>query len=229
MSRTGSLRPVQRAGSVLAATVALVACTGRGVLPPGTDAATDIAADHATDVPRPPTDTGLDVDQRTDQEIVAACVACHAAEGERWQHVSSHHLLFNCAVCHTQLLERPGVGHEDRPFCSHCHSESPHPDSAPCAQCHDPHGSANAFLLRETITLPGDAGTASVHVTRPEGASPEGFVRAGIPDGGGAGTGFCEVCHTTTVYYNRAGTGALHSAELCSTCHTHADGFHRPG
>ncbi len=206
----------------------LASCTGRGVVAPGTDGASDVATDITSDRPAdaqlPTSDTGIDADRRTDEEINATCIACHAPIGDRWRMLSSHHLLFNCTVCHTQQLARPGPGHQDRPSCSHCHSEGAHPDDGTCRQCHDPHGSTNAFLLNETLTLPGDAGTATVHVTRPEGATSEGFVRAGVPDAG-AGTGFCEVCHTTTAYYTRAGTGSSHNDGLCSGCHSHPDGF----
>ena len=39
------------------------------------------------------------------------------------------------------------------------------------------------------------------------------------------GTGVCEVCHTTTRYYNNTGTGEPHYEFPCYTCHTHERGF----
>ncbi len=151
-----------------------------------------------------------------------ACFRCHADKEEPWSHPSSHRLLFRCEDCHA-YLSAYGPGHAVRRPCSNCHSEQAHPAGAECTGCHTPHGSANAFLLKESIVTPAGS-AAQVHVTKAEGASPEGLVRAGV-DGQPAGSGLCEVCHRATGHYNSAGTAAPHESGWCGRCHSHQRAF----
>jgi hypothetical protein len=159
----------------------------------------------------------------TDLAASAKCLGCHAAVAAAWKNPSSHERLLDCATCHA-VTGPSGKGHAVTPACSKCHSEQSHPAaSAACATCHAVHGSANAFLLRESIELPG-GGTAAVHVTKPEGASANGLARAGVA-GATAGTGLCEVCHAATKHYDRAGKGTAHSGRWCFDCHDHQAGM----
>src|SRR5262249_71703 len=55
----------------------------------------------------------------------------------------------------------PGPGHRAVEACQTCHAEpqthAPGGTALPCTQCHDPHGSRNINLVRETITTPSGA------------------------------------------------------------------------
>ena len=70
-------------------------------------------------------------------------------------------------------------------------------------QCHDPHGSQNIKLVRETITTPGGA-NRPITFDNLTGLADGSFANASAP-----GTGVCEICHTTTNHYRMDGTGSL--------------------
>ncbi|MBI2389143.1 MAG: hypothetical protein HYV09_05965 [Deltaproteobacteria bacterium] len=206
--------------------LSLVACADeeRGASTP-VEAGTDAPADTTPPRSDAPAPNGLG----TDAAVVAACTAggCHAEVATRWANPSSHRLLHDCLMCHATVSgTAPGKGHVDEPACAKCHSEATHRTGTACVTCHEPHGSKNVFLLRESIAL-ADGGATTIHVAAPEGASADGLVRAGV-DGGVPGTGLCEVCHTTTAHYRRDGVGAPHHGDWCGRCHEHARGFAVP-
>ena len=157
------------------------------------------------------------------------CLACHSAQADAWQNNSSHKTLYDCAFCHEQVLDTPGVGHRAKPGCDDCHSEATHiPTYYPtggfrlisCTTCHDPHGSQNIYLVqRHVLTGPGELSPINFQSIVGLGA---GSYAATEP---GAGSGLCEACHTATKFYNRYGTGEAHFTTRCTDCHNHAFGF----
>jgi hypothetical protein len=86
-------------------------------------------------------------------------------------------------------------------------------------QCHDPHGSTNIKLVRETVTTP--SGTDRAITFR----SLEGLADASFASATAPGSGVCEVCHTTTRHYRADGSGEPHFTYSCLGCHRHNDGF----
>lgn len=162
------------------------------------------------------------VDAGPDAGGDAACLGCHDDVAAAWSNPSSHGILLSCPICHEPTRNDAGAGHATTSDCAACHSERAHQDYE-CTSCHAVHGSTNAFLIVPRIALAG-GGEAEVLVTRPEGASSEGLVRAGVP-GLDAGTGFCEVCHTGTRYYDRDGEAEPHETIWCFSCHDHQIGF----
>lgn len=159
-----------------------------------------------------------------DPAEVAACLACHQNKLEAWAKPSSHSLLFYCSTCHVERSAEPGPGHVVIPECNRCHSEKAHPTgTSQCTSCHTPHGSSNAFLIRENVLHP-DGATAPVHVTKPEGQTDDGLVHPGAKKG----SGLCETCHTKTAHYTSSGGGTDHFTLHCTKCHDHQKGFARP-
>jgi doubled CXXCH motif protein len=164
--------------------------------------------------------TGLGADAESDETCVSA--GCHVAVAEAMAPGSSHAVLLRCRDCHEVVRLDATPGHARSAACEGCHSQRGH-EGVACTVCHSPHGTSNAFLLRETVAIDADR-VALVRVARPEGASWSGLARAGVP-GAKAGTGFCEVCHQHTRFYDRDGTGAPHDGAWCESCHLHDDGF----
>jgi predicted CXXCH cytochrome family protein len=172
-----------------------------------------LAAAACVEVPQVRADAGPDG--------VYQCFDCHSDLADAWSLPSAHRLLFQCTDCHG-FISAYGPGHMSRRPCLNCHSEQSH-QGYDCARCHTPHGSANAFLIRERIDN-ALGGTSDIHVSGPQGASPDGLVRAGV-DGQTPGTGLCEVCHTTTAHYTGDGSAPAHHTDWCARCHSHQRGF----
>lgn len=159
----------------------------------------------------------------TDLEADARCLECHSSLAEDWSRISSHSLVLGCTICHKVSDPSGGPGHAAVPACDECHSSVAHPSGAACARCHAVHGSPNAFLIPVQFET-SDGTRVEIHVTAPDGATPDGLAHTGAE----AGTGLCEVCHTRTFYYRADGLGAPHDTDYCGHCHEHAMGFAPP-
>lgn len=177
-----------------------------------------------------------------DDEIAADnCTGCHEAEAAAWSNDSSHKLIYQtCTFCHEEVLPEPGHGHRTSPWCDACHSEQGHPPegAAPsgqqkflfitCTTCHNPMGSENLYLIRGQIVVePGRR--APVSFLNTQGKADASYAELSADEGGRngkeAGSGLCEVCHTSTLVYNNSGTGREHASSRCAGCHNHALGF----
>jgi len=135
----------------------------------------------------------------------------------------SGHTPLTCTTCHAVISPTPGPGHRAIEACQTCHPDTqthaPGGTPLPCTQCHDPHGSRNIDLVRETITTPSGA-NQPIEFNNFLGLADGSFASASAP-----GTGVCEICHTTTRHYRADGTGQPHFTFSCLGCHRHNDGF----
>lgn len=134
-------------------------------------------------------------------------------------------------------------------LCTDCHAIKPHSSetagakygswSTACLDCHTPHGTRNAFLVKDVIDPPATGGYAapkrvffsnrSGYSNAPGAATPGDATYANADR-----TGPCQVCHTRTVspsgaprFRGDADSDAHHTArtEDCATCHGHETGF----
>jgi predicted CXXCH cytochrome family protein len=152
------------------------------------------------------------------------CPLCHEAESTRFALPSGHSENFACADCHPPVNPEPGPGHRAITPCADCHgttaTHAPNGTALPCAQCHEPHGTPNASLVRaalETVQGP----VVPIRFDNLEGRADGSFASLTDP-----GSGICEVCHTTTQFYRADGSGPQgHYTLSCLPCHRHSDGF----
>ena len=170
--------------------------------------------------------------------VPAECATCHGAQVGAWENFSSHRALYECAFCHEEADSIPGPRHRTSSWCDRCHSEQGHPPKGIwssrdargdfCLSCHDPHGSKNIYLIRESLSA-GFGKTACVDFRNVEGRGDFSFAELGAEEGGEngrePGSGLCEVCHRWTKFYDRYATGEDHFTGRCTGCHDHALGF----
>lgn len=168
----------------------------------------------------------------------AECAACHAVQAGAWENFSSHRALYECTFCHEEADPVPGPGHRASPGCDRCHSEQGHPPKGiwssrdarndSCLGCHNPHGSKNIYLVRESLSV-GPGKTACIDFRNVRGRADFSFAELGAGEGGEngrePGSGLCEICHRWTKFYDRYAAGEDHFTDRCSVCHDHAIGF----
>lgn len=112
---------------------------------------------------------------------------------------------------------------QDNSLCSDCHTEATH-DGANCYNCHAAHNTSNIKGIRQDVrTL--DYTTMPVKFLRYTGSN-------SFANGTSVHTSICVVCHTTTKYYRRDGTGFVnhsggynYNGTNCTICHRHSNGF----
>jgi predicted CXXCH cytochrome family protein len=163
------------------------------------------------------------------------CSDCHSNLVDNWlSHSSSHSLLFTCEFCHEQKKNTGSAGHMANSECNECHTEVMHfplisLTRSQCTVCHNPHGSSNLYLIKESIEFDKNPESPVIFHSL-AGKGDYSFAELGEDEGGkngmARGTGLCEVCHSTTIYYNSSGNGAEHFTERCIDCHKHTLGFY---
>jgi len=114
---------------------------------------------------------------------------------------------------------------QDDRLCTDCHTQTTHKGNN-CLTCHTAHNTGNLKGIKETVRT-ADRSMMQVSFNGYTGT-------ASFADGDVTHDGICEVCHTTTKYYRRDGSGfANHSGGVnydkkdCTSCHSHSTGFGR--
>jgi hypothetical protein len=159
--------------------------------------------------------------------VYGSCAFCHTGLATAMVARGGHGSLdVKCGLCHDNLTpDDPGPGHATVPACADCHiAQQTHFDPAAgtareCLVCHAAHASANLLLVRRAIRTT-EGTTAPIVFDNLQGLADGSFASASDP-----GTGICEVCHTTTLYYRSDGQGEPHFGFPCYTCHPHSAGF----
>ena len=164
-------------------------------------------------------------------QVYGQCTFCHDDVAVPMYATGGHGgYNVSCNRCHNQDLTpgRVGPNHRNVPACADCHKKQmTHMDPAAgtpqqCLVCHTPHGSPNLYLVNTDISTP-DSYVAPIDFTNLLGKADGSFASVSDP-----GTGVCEVCHSTTFYYNNTGTGAPHFTNTCTVCHKHDAAFAPP-
>jgi alpha-tubulin suppressor-like RCC1 family protein len=102
-------------------------------------------------------------------------------------------------------------------LCADCHTQKTHM-GVNCLVCHTAHNTGNIGGVRTVVRAP-DRTELPVVFMGYSGAK-------SFADGDTTYDGICEVCHTSTLYHRRDGSGsAHHDGGNCTTCHSHAAGF----
>ena len=142
------------------------------------------------------------------------CTACH---DQNSSHISGSLGSYNrlllpndntqCASCHNSAT----VGVAFRNMSTHVTIDGV---SLTCSDCHDPHGTTNLYMVRQTIN--GSTVVFTDDVT-------------GLVDLVG-NRGICQVCHTKTNHYLAGVPETNHFTSGCLSCHSHnsAGGAFRP-
>ncbi|MCX8071176.1 MAG: hypothetical protein N3C12_01810 [Candidatus Binatia bacterium] len=161
------------------------------------------------------------------RRVFGTCTFCHSSTADRAWQFTHGTLVIECEKCHmANTGARYGEGHQSIVACVECHGSErkTHHDPASgtdseCANCHQPHGSPNLFLIRDRIVSPA-GGERPLRLENLRGQDDAGFTSVSEP-----GSGLCEVCHTATRFFRSDGGGEPHFTFPCFTCHPHALGF----
>ncbi|MGH7896066.1 MAG: cytochrome c3 family protein [Candidatus Binatia bacterium] len=155
------------------------------------------------------------------------CARCHGTQTLHAAVSGGHAVVLDCTSCHQDRRPgRVGARHRAIPNCADCHEAPGHPSrprsgrraTRNCLACHDVHGSTNLSLVRTDLRW--RRRITQVTFTNEDGAVAGGFTNPTAP-----GSGLCEVCHRTTDFYRRNGSGEPHYGEQCTLCHDHAHAF----
>ncbi len=155
--------------------------------------------------------------------IAIRVVAAKAGTGMLLARDSSSQLCLDCHNLPSHSSQAVGVKYENW--------------QAVCLDCHTPHSTRNAYLVKETIITP-MSGARVVTLYSMTGDAVNSYVTASL---GASTKGICQVCHTRTKnqstlasrWTNTGNADASHyqspDTERCTACHKHDQGFQGTG
>lgn len=155
--------------------------------------------------------------------VAIRVVAAKAGTGMLLARDSSSQLCLDCHNLPSHSSQSVGVKYENW--------------QTVCLDCHTPHSTRNAYLVKETIITP-VSGARVVTLYSTTGDAVNSYVNASL---GASTKGICQVCHTRTKnqstlasrWTNTGNADASHyqspDTERCTACHKHDQGFQGTG
>jgi predicted CxxxxCH...CXXCH cytochrome family protein len=150
----------------------------------------------------------------TNYNASRACESCHDANGAHISGVLGDNMRLTlandngqCASCHNDPTKVPTPSEQN--VVSHVTAKGGAATSD-CKSCHDPHGTANLYMIKGTIN------GKSIAFTNLS----SGFVKTVAPF-----DGLCQVCHTATNHYRSGLALDGHPTKNCLSCHGHKGTF----
>lgn len=127
-------------------------------------------------------------------------------------------------------------------LCSACHGEADHGSevmgrslgawTTTCRDCHTPHATTNASLIRRSLTPPWVTGSAAPAARDVRFSTRAGYVaQGGVANpalasfANGDASGPCQVCHTRTSRWRGDGVADVDHRGNCAFCHPHRSAF----
>lgn len=189
------------------------------------------------------------------KQVEQRCLSCHVGEHPNFERTAHGQALVSCTSCHSvhKFEAQTAMLKMKQPnLCYQCHTDIKPAFAQPfhhrvneglmkCTDCHDPHGTFQASLLKTSATQ--DAICTKCHVDtlgpfvyEHPPIKTEGCTSCHFPHGGpnprllirNNVNSLCLQCHTPSMNFTAPGTPSFHNQanqyQACTTCHVQIHG-----